>query len=71
MNETTGQTLVVKKKEFGEHYIVWLFPDQTDDDAKGSKISPEFQTQSKAEAFALDWMKKNPNGAEWKAKGFS
>ena len=63
MNETTGQTLVVKKKEFGEHYLVWLFQNQTDDDALGKKISPEFPTQSKANAFALDWMKKNPNGA--------
>jgi hypothetical protein len=43
--------------------VVWLFPDQTDDDTKGKKISPEFATQSKASAFAEDWMKKNPNGA--------
>jgi hypothetical protein len=63
MNETTGQTLIVKKKEFGEHYFVWLFPNQTDDDAEGIKISPECPTQSKAEAFAISWMKKNPNGA--------
>jgi hypothetical protein len=26
INETTGQTLVVKKKEFGEHYLVLLSP---------------------------------------------
>ena len=64
MNETTGQTLIVKKKEFGEHYLVWLFPELTDDDSKGRKLSPEFRTQSKADAFALDWMNKNPNGAE-------
>ncbi len=64
MNESTGKTLIVKKKEFGEHYIVWLFPNGTEDDANGRKISPEFATQSKAEAFAVDWMKKNPNGAE-------
>ena len=63
MNETTGQTLIVKKKEFGEHYLVWLFSNQTNNDSEGRKVSPEFQTQSKAEAFALDWMKKNPNGA--------
>ncbi len=63
MNETTGQTLTVKKKEFGEQYIVWISPNQTAE-AEGRKISPEFPTQSKAEAFAVDWMKKNPNGAE-------
>jgi hypothetical protein len=63
MNEVTGQTLVVKKKEFGQHYVVWLFPGQTDDEEEGRKISPEFPTQSKADAFGLDWMKKNPNGA--------
>jgi len=63
MNETTEQILIVKKKEFGTHYLVWLFPDLTDDDTKGRKLSPEFPTQSKADAFALDWMKKNPNGA--------
>ena len=64
MNENTGQILIVKKKEFGDHYLVWLFPDQTDDDSKGRKISPEFQTSSKAEAFAIDWMKKNHDGTK-------
>ena len=62
-NEATGQILIVKKKEFGEKYVVWLFPDQTDDDTQGKKISPEFVTQPKASAFAEDWMQKNPNGA--------
>ena len=63
INETTGQTLVVKKKEFGEHYLVLLFPQEETDDVGGKKVSPEFPTESKAEAFALDWLKKNPNGA--------
>jgi hypothetical protein len=63
MNEATNQTLTVKKKEFGEHYLVWLFPNGTEDDIEGRKLSPEFATESKAAAFALDWMKKNPNGA--------
>jgi hypothetical protein len=26
MNETTGQNLVIEKKQFGEHHIVLLFP---------------------------------------------
>ena len=64
INETSGQTLVVKKKEFGEHYLVLLFPRERNDDEEGRKISPEFQTESKAEAFAMDWLKKNPNGTE-------
>jgi hypothetical protein len=63
INATTGQTLVVKKKEFGEHYLVLLFPQEETDDVDGKKVSPEFPTESKAEAFALDWLKKNPNGA--------
>jgi hypothetical protein len=62
LNETTGQTLVVKKKEFGEHYLVLLFPQEETDDISGKKVSPEFPTESKAEAFALAWLKKNPNG---------
>ena len=64
INDTSGQTLVVKKKEFGEHYLVLLFPIVRNDDEEGRKISPEFQTESKAEAFAMDWLKKNPNGTK-------
>jgi hypothetical protein len=62
MNEVTGQTLVVKKKEFVEHFVVWLFPGETYDDSQGRKISPEFAARTKADAFASDWMQKNPNG---------
>jgi hypothetical protein len=61
INETTGQTLTVKKKEFGEQYIVWIFPNQANNE-EGTKISPEFPTLAKAEAFAIIWMKKNPHG---------
>jgi hypothetical protein len=64
INETTGQTLIVKKKEFGEHYLVLLFSRETTDDDKGEKISPEYPTESKAEAFALAWLNKNPNGTK-------
>jgi hypothetical protein len=62
MNETTGQTLVVKKKDFGEHYLVLLFPGECIAEGEGKKISPEFATESKAEAYAIDWMSKNPAG---------
>jgi len=61
-NVTTGQMVTVKKKEFGTTYIVWLVPNEAGD-AEGKKISPEFPTDVKAYAFALDWMQKNPNGA--------
>ncbi len=61
LNVTTGQTLVVSKKQFGQHYIVLLFPEVRNGD-EGKKMSPEYATKSKAEAFAFDWMKKNPQG---------
>jgi hypothetical protein len=61
-NETTGQMLTVKKKEFGAQFIVWIIPNEAGE-AEGKKISPEFATEVKAQAFALDWMQKNPKGA--------
>jgi len=62
VNATTGQNLVVTKKQYGEHYIVLLFP-ETKDDYEGRKISPEYPTATKAESFAMDWMNKHPRGA--------
>jgi hypothetical protein len=61
MNETTGQILVVTKKQFGQHYVVMLFSSM-DSDEEGRKLSPEFSTETKAEACAEDWMAKHPNG---------
>jgi hypothetical protein len=63
VNETTGQSLVVTKKEFGTHYVVLLFPKVKVDD-KGETISPAYATASKAEAYALKWMDKHPKGTE-------
>ena len=63
VNATTGENLVVSKKQYGEHYIVRLFLDAKNDD-EGRKISPEFPTESKAGSFALDWMNKHLRGAE-------
>jgi hypothetical protein len=63
VNATTGQKLVVTKKQYGEHYLVQLFPKEKNDD-EGSKISPEFPTESKAESFAMDWMNRHPRGVE-------
>jgi hypothetical protein len=39
-----------------------LFPGKKTRDVEGKKISPNFQTEAKAEAFALEWMKKNTAG---------
>ena len=63
MNETTGQNLVVTKKEFGTEYVALLFPRVRVDD-KGEIISPAYATASKAEAYALNWMEKHPRGVE-------
>jgi len=63
VNETTGQNLVVTKKEFSSKYVVVLFPHVRVDD-KGDTISPEYATASKAEAYALNWMEKHPKGVE-------
>ncbi|MGO8806358.1 MAG: hypothetical protein ACLQO7_07090 [Candidatus Bathyarchaeia archaeon] len=62
VNEVTGQTLIIAKQEFGMHYHVLLFTQERTDDAQGNKISPEYSSEPKAETFAMDWMKKNPNG---------
>ena len=61
MNTTTGQNLIVTKKQYGEHYLALLFP-QVKSDEEGRKISPEFPTEAKAESFAMDWMTKHPKG---------
>jgi hypothetical protein len=61
INATTGQNLVVTKKQYGEHYVVLLYSKESKDD-EGKKISPEYATESKAEAFAIDWMNKHPRG---------
>ena len=63
VNETTGQNLVVRKKEYGAQYIVLLFPRVRVDD-KGETISPEYATASKAEAYALNWMEKHATGVD-------
>ena len=62
VNETTGQTLIVSKKEFSANYRVLLFAGEQTDDAESKTISPEFSKNTKAETFALEWMEKHPNG---------
>ena len=62
LNETTGQTLIVTKKEFGQYYHVLLFAGMRTEDKEGKKISPDYSTETKAGAFAISWMMKNLNG---------
>jgi hypothetical protein len=63
MNETTGQNLVVTKKPFGQHFLVLLFSEiETKSKTEGRKLSPEFPTEAKAVAFAMDWMSNHPEG---------
>lgn len=64
MNLTTEQSLVITKKQFGEHYLAMLFPKGKNHDDEGKEVSPAFSISSKAESFALDWMNKHPEGAE-------
>jgi hypothetical protein len=61
LNENTGQTLIICKKQFGQTYHVSLFAEKTDE-GDGKRISPEFATTSKAQAYAIDLMEKHPNG---------
>ena len=62
VNENTGQTLIVSKKEYSSNYHAVLFAREQTDEAESKKISPDFSKKTKAEAFALDWMEKHPNG---------
>lgn len=64
INEFTGQALIITKQEFGQHYHVLLFKQERTENADGTKISPEYSTEVKAEDFAMNWMKKNPNGTK-------
>lgn len=63
INATTEQNLIVTKKQYGEHYLVLLFP-KIRNDEEGRKVSPEYPTKTKAESFAFDWMNKHPEGIE-------
>jgi hypothetical protein len=64
VNETTGQTVVIRKKEFSDQYLVFIFAGASRSNKEGEEISPEFPNESKAEAFAIDWMTKHPEGSK-------
>ncbi len=62
LNECTGQTLIVTKKQFSSNYCVLVFVSKRTEDKDGKVISPEFSTKTKADAYAFKLMTKNPNG---------
>ncbi len=62
VNETTGQTVIVAKKAFSAKYHLLLFTQERTEDAEGKQMSPEFEAEAKAEAYAMDWMNKHPKG---------
>jgi hypothetical protein len=62
VNEKTGQTLIVTKKEFSINYHVLLFAGEQTKPAEAKTISPVFETKVKAETFSISWMIKHPDG---------
>jgi hypothetical protein len=62
VNETTGQTLIISKKEFSQNYHVLLFVAEQTSKEESKTISPDFRTEAKAEAFAINCMGKHPDG---------
>ena len=63
-NDTSGQIVVVLQKEFSKNYHVRLFGCGQTEKEDGKTISPDYASKAKADAFAEDWMEKNPNGTE-------
>jgi hypothetical protein len=62
INEHTGQTLIIIKKQFSSDYHVLIFVGQQTDKEDGRKISPDFPTEAKAEKSAFNFMEKHPDG---------
>jgi hypothetical protein len=62
VNEITGQTLIIAKKAFGQTYHASIFEGEQTQENDCKRVSPEFASMEKAEAFAVGWMEKHPNG---------
>jgi hypothetical protein len=62
INEYTGQTLIIAKKKFSSNHYVLIFVGQQTKEEDGRAISPEFSTESKAQAYAFKLMTKHPKG---------
>lgn len=64
INENTGQTLIVSKREFSEKFQALIFVGKQSDKEEGKPISPEYSSFARAEAFSVDWMQKHPDGMD-------
>ena len=62
LNETTQQILVVEQKQFSLDYHVIVYEGKRTRNTVMRVVSPEFETEAKAMAFAVKLMLKNPNG---------
>lgn len=62
LNENSGQTLTISKTRFSQKYRASIYTGEAADENSSKPVSPEFSTFSKAETFAIDLMKKHPNG---------
>jgi hypothetical protein len=62
LNENTGQTLILEKKQFSQTYHVSIYAGIPTEEGNNKIVSPEFSTFTKAETYAIDLMKKHPNG---------
>jgi hypothetical protein len=54
--------LIITKKQFSSNYYVLIFVAEQTDEKDGKIISPNFSTESKAEAYALKLMNKHTDG---------
>jgi len=54
--------LTIAKKQFSQDYHVLLFIGEQTENVEGKKVSPDFSKKTKAEAFALGWMRKHTKG---------
>jgi hypothetical protein len=54
--------LIITKKQFSSNYYVLIFVAEQTDEKDGKIISPNFSTESKAEAYAFKLMNKHTNG---------
>jgi hypothetical protein len=63
-NDSSGQIVVVLKKEFSGNYQVRMFQSGQTEKKDGKTISPDYASKARADAFAEDWMQKHPKGTE-------
>ena len=54
--------MIVVQKQYSQDYYVLVFAGQPTEQKDARVISPEFQTEAKAQVYAVNLMTKNPNG---------